>query len=507
MINIIGGGLAGCEAAWQAAAMDVPVVIHEMRPVHPTAVHKTDGLAELVCSNSFRGDKLDNAVGLLKEEMRRLGSLIMRAADLSRVPAGAALAVDRLRFSETVTREIANHPHIRVVREEVTSIPSSVNAAGSVIVATGPLTSDALSRDVAALVGGDHLYFYDAISPIVLAESLDMSKVFRASRWGRSIRTAAPELVLDHELARRSPEGEGGSVHELGCGLDDGEGDYLNCPMDREQYEKFHDAVMTAEKTALHEFDDAKFFEGCLPIEVMAGRGVDTLRFGPMKPVGLTDPRTGREPYACVQLRQDTLAGDHFSLVGFQTQMKWGEQARVLRLIPGLENAEFVRFGMIHRNTYINGPDVLRETWQVKTRDGLFFAGQISGVEGYVESAASGLMAGRNAAARALNQPIRVPPRTTALGALAHYVSHANPRHYQPTNITFGIMEPIDDRSMPRMRAADGRRMSRKETRKLALSERALADLEQWIEAGETTPATSDELHTGPFDKLRAGPR
>ena len=279
------------------------------------------------------------------------------------------------------------------------------------------------------------------------------------------------------------------SVPELSnpvCGVDDGEGDYLNCPMDREQYAEFHNAVVTAEKTALHEFDDAKFFEGCLPIEVMAGRGVDTLRFGPMKPVGLVDPRTGREPYACVQLRQDNLAGDHFSLVGFQTQMKWGEQARVLRLIPGLENAEFVRFGMIHRNTYINGPDVLRETWQMKTRDDLLFAGQISGVEGYVESAASGLMAGRNAAALVLGQPLRVPPRTTALGALAHYVSHANPRHYQPTNITFGIMEPIDDRSFPRMRAADGRKMSRKETRKFALSERALADLERWIEAGET---------------------
>ena len=401
MITIIGGGLAGCEAAWQAAAIDVPVVIHEMRPVRPTAVHKTDGLAELVCSNSFRGDKLDNAVGLLKEEMRRLGSLIMRAADLSRVPAGAALAVDRVRFSETVTREIANHPRIRVVREEVTSIPSSVKSAGAVIVATGPLTSDSLSRDVAALVGGDHLYFYDAISPIVLAESLDMSKVFRASRWARSFRGHSTVTVPGDTQPGQSPL----SVPELSCGVDDGEGDYLNCPMDREQYEKFHDAVMTAEKTALHEFDDAKFFEGCLPIEVMAGRGVDTLRFGPMKPVGLTDPRTGREPYACVQLRQDTLAGDHFSLVGFQTQMKWGEQARVLRLIPGLENAEFVRFGMIHRNTYINGPDVLRETWQVKTRDDLFFAGQISGVEGYVESAASGLMAGRNAAARALNQP------------------------------------------------------------------------------------------------------
>jgi methylenetetrahydrofolate--tRNA-(uracil-5-)-methyltransferase len=488
MITIIGGGLAGCEAAWQAARMDVPVVIHEMRPVRPTAVHKTDGLAELVCSNSFRGDKLDNAVGLLKEEMRRLGSLIMRAADLSRVPAGAALAVDRVRFSETVTREIENHPCIRVVREEMPGVPTDCGPGRPVIVATGPLTSESLSRDVSALVGGDHLYFYDAISPIVLAESIDMSKVFRASRWARSLRGG--DTQSGHSTL---------SVPGVGCGVDDGGGDYLNCPMDGEQYAGFHNAVVTAEKTALHEFDDARFFEGCLPIEVMAERGVDTLRFGPMKPVGLTDPRTGCEPYACVQLRQDNLAGDHFSLVGFQTQMKWGEQARVLRLIPGLENAEFVRFGMIHRNTYINGPDVLRETWQMRTRDDLFFAGQISGVEGYVESAASGLMAGRNAAARVLAQPLRVPPRTTALGALAHYVSHADPRHYQPTNITFGIMEPIDDRALPRMRAADGRKMSRKETRKFALSERALADLERWIDAGETEPV-------GPFDGLRPGP-
>jgi methylenetetrahydrofolate--tRNA-(uracil-5-)-methyltransferase len=476
-IHIIGGGLAGCEAAWQAASLDVPVVLHEMRPVRPTAVHKTDGLAELVCSNSFRGDKLDNAVGLLKEEMRRLGSLVMRAADESRVPAGAALAVDRVRFSEIVTRAISTHPRITIVREEIAAVP--LDARGPVIVATGPLTSDALSRDVARLVGGDHLYFYDAISPIVLAESIDMSKVFRASRWGRSLRT----------VAAPAPAGPG-------CGVDDGEGDYLNCPFTAEEYARFYDAVMAAEKAALHEFDEAKFFEGCLPIEVMAGRGVDTLRFGPMKPVGLTDPRTGREPYAVVQLRQDNLAGDHFSLVGFQTQMKWGEQARVLQLIPGLEQAEFVRFGMIHRNTYINGPTVLRDTWQTRTRDTLFFAGQISGVEGYVESAASGLMAGRNAAALALDRPRRVPPRTTALGALAHYVSHADPRYYQPTNITFGIIAPIDDRAVPRPQAPDGRRLSRKESRKHALSARALRDLQDWID-GDRREAALRAEHAG----------
>jgi methylenetetrahydrofolate--tRNA-(uracil-5-)-methyltransferase len=466
MVTIIGGGLAGCEAAWQAASLDVPVVLHEMRPVRPTAVHKTDGLAELVCSNSFRGDKLDNAVGLLKEEMRRLGSLVMRAADESRVPAGAALAVDRVRFSEIVTREVSSHPRIRIVREEIAAVPA--DPGGPVIVATGPLTSDALSRDVARLVGGDHLYFYDAISPIVLADSIDMSKVFRASRWARSLRTGAS-----------SPAAAAGPS----CGVDDGEGDYLNCPMNADEYVAFHAAVVAAEKAALHDFDEAKFFEGCLPIEVMAGRGVDTLRFGPMKPVGLIDPRTGREAYAVVQLRQDNLAGDHFSLVGFQTQMKWGEQARVLTMIPGLERAEFVRFGMIHRNTYINGPTVLRETWQTRTRDTLFFAGQISGVEGYVESAASGLMAGRNAAALALDRPLRVPPRTTALGALAHYVSHADPRYYQPTNITFGIISPIDHRDVPRLQAPDGRRLTRKESRKQALSGRALRDLEEWMGA------------------------
>ncbi len=380
--------------------------------------------------------------------MRRLGSVVMRAADATRVPAGAALAVDRERFSERVTETITSHPLIRISREEITSVPGA--GEGAVIVATGPLTSPALSADIAALVGSDHLYFYDAISPIVLADSIDRTKVFRASRWGRSL---------------RGP----GSAEPVGpaCGVDDGEGDYLNCPLTREEYTRFHEAVTTAEKAPLHEFDDPKFFEGCLPIEVMAARGVDTLRFGPMKPVGLTDPRTGREPYAVVQLRQDNLAGDHFSLVGFQTQMKWPEQARVLRLIPGLENAEFVRFGMVHRNTFINGPTVLCETWQVRTRSDLFFAGQISGVEGYVESAASGLIAGRNAAALVLNRPLRVPPRTTAIGALAFYVSHANPRHYQPTNITFGIMAPLDE--------GTGRR--RKANRKIAYGERALEDL------------------------------
>jgi methylenetetrahydrofolate--tRNA-(uracil-5-)-methyltransferase len=406
MIHIIGGGLAGSEAAWQAASRGVRAVIHEMRPVRPTAVHKTDRLAELVCSNSFRGDKLDNAVGLLKEEMRRLGSLVMRAADANRVPAGAALAVDRERFSQAVTDAVQSHPLISVVREEMNAVPRDASLY-PLIIATGPLTSDALSADIAALVGGDHLYFYDAISPIVLAETIDDTKVFRASRWGRSFRGSDP--LHDSTQGLDTPC-EGGLTPE---------GDYLNCPMTKEEYEAFYNAVVSAESATVHDFDREKFFEGCLPIEVMAHRGHDTLRFGPMKPVGLRDPRTGRTPYAVVQLRQDNIAGDHYSLVGFQTQLKWGEQARVLKMIPGLENAEFVRFGMVHRNTYISGPTVLRETWQTKMRDDLFFAGQISGVEGYVESAASGLLAGRNAAGLVKGDTPRAAPRTTALGALA----------------------------------------------------------------------------------------
>ncbi len=460
MIHVIGGGLAGCEAAWQAASLGVHVVIHEMRPVRPTAVHKTDRLAELVCSNSFRGDKLDNAVGLLKEEMRRLGSVVMRAADHHRVPAGAALAVDRERFSQAVTGAIESHPLISVTREEVARVPADASMF-PLIVATGPLTSDSLSADIAALVGGEHLYFYDAISPIVLAETIDMARAFRASRWGRSLRgTDAP--------MQAEPESDSGGA---ACGIDDGQGDYLNCPLTADEYGRFYDALTSAESATVHDFDKATFFEGCLPIEVMAHRGRDTLRFGPMKPVGLVDPRTGRTPYAVVQLRQDNLAGDHFSLVGFQTQLKWGEQARVLALIPGLEHAEFVRFGMVHRNTYINGPTVLRETWQTKTRDDLFFAGQISGVEGYVESAASGLIAGRNAALLALGDAPRVPPRTTAIGALAYYVSHADPRHYQPTNVTFGIMPPLPPG------------VKRRQERRQALSERALRALDEWITA------------------------
>ncbi|HXG88073.1 MAG TPA: methylenetetrahydrofolate--tRNA-(uracil(54)-C(5))-methyltransferase (FADH(2)-oxidizing) TrmFO [Vicinamibacterales bacterium] len=461
MIHIIGGGLAGSEAAWQAASLGVPVTIHEMRPLRATAVHKTDGLAELVCSNSFRGDKLDNAVGLLKEEMRRLGSLIIRAADATRVPAGAALAVDRLAFSQRVTAAIAGHPLITVSREEVHALPPAGGPGSPVIVATGPLTSDALSADISAFVGAAHLSFYDAISPIVLAESIDMSRVFRASRWNRSLRGAAPA---------DAPVAAGPA-----CGVDDGEGDYLNCPLTKDEYQAFYQAIVGAESATVHDFDNATFFEGCLPIEVMAHRGPDTLRFGPMKPVGLTDPRTGRFPYAAVQLRQDTLAGDHYSLVGFQTQLKWGEQARVLKMIPGLENAEFVRFGMVHRNTYINGPTVLHDTWQTRARPDLFFAGQVSGVEGYVESAASGLIAGRNAAAMVLQRPFSSPPRTTAIGALAYYVSHAEARHYQPSNITHGIMPPLDNPPRDKMR------------KKTLIAERALAALDEWDTAAQAS--------------------
>jgi methylenetetrahydrofolate--tRNA-(uracil-5-)-methyltransferase len=399
----------------------------------------------LVCSNSFRADKVDNAVGLIKEEMRRLGSIVMRAADAARVPAGAALAVDRHVFSQTVTAAVSAHPRIRITREEVPAVPGL--EWSPVVIATGPLTSDALSQSIQRVVGDEHLSFYDAISPIVLAESIDMSKVFRASRWGRNVWSASPGEALESS----------------------DEGDYLNCPMTKAEYDAFYAALVSAESATVHDFDNTKFFEGCLPIEVMAHRGEGTLRFGPMKPVGLKDPRTGKLPYAVVQLRQDTLAGDHYSLVGFQTQIKWGDQARVLKLIPGLEHAEFVRFGMVHRNTYICGPKVLLPTWQTRHRSDLLFAGQVSGVEGYVESAASGLIAGRNAAAIAKGELPQAPPRTTAIGSLAHYVSHADPKNYQPTNITHGIMPPLDNPPRDKMQ------------KKLLIAERALADLEAWV--------------------------
>jgi methylenetetrahydrofolate--tRNA-(uracil-5-)-methyltransferase len=358
----------------------------------------------------------------------------MQCADAARVPAGAALAVDRHVFSKAVTAALLAHRRIRIAREEVTAVPGP--EWSPVIIATGPLTSDALSGSIQQMVGAEHLAFYDAISPIVLAESIDMSKVFRASRWER--------------------------------GTTD-EGDYLNCPMSREEYDAFYAALVAAESATVHDFDNTNFFEGCLPIEVMAHRGEGTLRFGPMKPVGLTDPRTGRLPYAVVQLRQDTLAGDHYSLVGFQTQITWGDQARVLRMIPGLERAEFVRFGMVHRNTYICGPRVLLPTWQTRQRADLFFAGQVAGVEGYVESAASGLIAGRNAAALARGEAPQAPPRSTAIGALAYYVSHADPKHYQPTNITHGIMPPLDNPPRDKMK------------KKRMIAERALADLDAWL--------------------------
>ena len=432
-VTIVGGGLAGSEAAYQLARRGVGVDLYEMRPVHPTPVHQTGDFAELVCSNSLRGNALDQAAGLLKEEMRRMDSLVIRVADSVRVPAGSALAVDRGLFARRITEEVEALPHIRVFRQEVERIPESPVA----IVATGPLTSDVLAREIAAFVGRDHLYFYDAVSPVIDAESIDMDRVFRASRYGK------------------------------------GGDDYLNCPLDEQQYRAFHGALTSAESATLHAFEHEFFFEGCLPVEVIASRGFDTLLFGPMKPVGLSDPRTGRRPFAVVQLRQDNLAASHFSMVGFQTQLKWGEQARVFRMIPGLERAEFVRHGMIHRNTFINSPSTLEPTFEARRRPGLFFAGQMSGVEGYVESAASGLLAGVGAAARALGREPVAFPEETALGALGRYIARSDPENYQPTNIAFGIIPELDHK------------VRDKSKKRLALSTRALAALDAFRETLE----------------------
>lgn len=428
-VHIVGGGLAGSECAWQLAERGVPVILHEMRPVRPTPAHKTGDLAELVCSNSLRSDDPLHAAGLLKREMEAFGSLIIGSARAAAVPAGSALAVDRDRFAERVTASLASHPRIEIRREEVTSIPE-----GDVVLATGPLTSEAMSQVLQGLLGSDYLYFYDAIAPIVEADSLDLSKLFWQSRYGK---------------------GEGD--------------DYLNAPLDREQYLAFHRAVSEAEVVAPHEFEAAVFFEGCLPIEELARRGVDTLRYGPMKPVGLTLP-DGRRPYAVVQLRQENLAKSHFNLVGFQSRMKWGEQERVLRMIPGLENANFVRFGQIHRNTFINAPTHLDKHYRLKAEPRVRLAGQITGVEGYLESAATGLAIGLYLSLERGGTMPEPFPATTALGALARHLIESDPKHFQPANINYGLFTDLDGR----VRKAD---------RRAAYAERAERELERWAES------------------------
>ena len=415
-VHIIGGGLAGSEAAWQVARRGVPAVLYEMRPARPTPAHRTGRLAELVCSNSLKSESPSTAPWLLKQELRRLDSLLMRAAALARVPGGHALTVDRDAFSDEVARAIQGEPLIEVRREEVVSIPGG----GIAVIASGPLTSPALAEEIARLTGAQRLYFYDAISPIVDAETVDTSVAFWASRYGKST---------------------------------DGTGDYLNCPFDREQYERFVDALLEGQAAPAHIEEDATpYFEACLPIEELARRGRDTLRFGPMKPVGLADPRTGRRPYAVVQLRQENLRAQSFNLVGFQNHMKFGDQARILRMIPALERAEFLRFGQIHRNTYINAPSLLTPELELRVRPGVFFAGQISGVEGYVEAIATGLMAGMHAALRAAGEAPRPLARATALGSLCHYISGADPAHYQPANITFDLLPQLDEPTRQRLR-------------------------------------------------------
>jgi methylenetetrahydrofolate--tRNA-(uracil-5-)-methyltransferase len=432
-IVVIGGGLAGVEAAWQAAEAGARVRLYEMRPVRPTPAHRTDRLAEIVCSNSLKSDEQGSASHLLKEELRRGDSLVMRAAKHARVPAGAALAVDRQQFAEYVTSLIESHDNIEIMREEVTSIPSDDIA----VIATGPLTSDALTAEIMKFTGDDQLYFYDAIAPIVAGDSIDTSIAFRAARYGK------------------------------------GGDDYLNCPLDEEQYARFYDELIKANSVPLQRFEETRWFEACLPIEEMARRGVDTLRFGPMKPVGLIDPRTGRQPYAAVQLRQENLMADAYSLVGFQNHLRYGEQARVLRLVPGLERAEFLQFGQIHRNTYINAPNVLAATMQARSHPNIFFAGQITGVEGYVESVAMGWLAGKNAARLLCGQELLTAPPRSAIGALARYVSSAATKNYQPVNITFALLEPLSREQAKSVR--------RKRDRHLLQVKLSLEEWDNWV--------------------------
>lgn len=435
VVAVIGGGLAGSEAAWQIARRGVDVRLYEMRPAVMTPAHTTGELGELVCSNSLKSDLPGTAPYLLKEELRRLDSLLLRIAEETRIPAGHALAVDRERFSRRVTEETGRHPRIRVLREEVVRLPED----GIAVVATGPLTSDALASSIAAFAGRSNLYFYDAISPIVDAATLDRSVLFAASRYGK-----------------------GGE-------------DYLNAPLTKEEYARFYEALVSAESAPLHSFEKAMYFEGCLPLEELARRGVDTLRFGPMKPVGLTDPRTGRRPYAAVQLRLENLMGGCYNLVGFQNHMRFPEQARVFRMIPGLGNAEFLRFGQMHRNTYIQSPGLLSADLQALERPGLFFAGQICGVEGYVESFATGLLAGINAARLAQGRAPVFPPRATACGSLVHYICHAPPERFEPANVSFGILSESPAGFRPDIR-------DKKERHRIQVQE-ALARMDAWIES------------------------
>lgn len=407
-VIIVGAGMAGSEAAWQVAQRGIKVDLYEMRPEKSTPAHKTEKFAELVCSNSLRGAGLENAVGLLKEEMRQLNSIIMESADKNRVPAGGALAVDREGFSQYITDKVKNHPNVTVINKEIETIPQEDDAI--TIIASGPLTSEVLAKSIGELTGQDYFYFYDAAAPLISKESIDMSKAYRASRYGK------------------------------------GTADYINCPMDKEEYEKFWQELTTAELAPIKEFEKAKFFEGCMPVEEMARRGIDTLLYGPLKPVGLEDPKTGKRPYAVVQLRQDNAADSLYNIVGFQTHLKWPEQKRVFGLIPGLENAEFVRYGVMHRNTFINSPELLRPTLQYKDRDDLLFAGQMTGVEGYIESAASGLVAGVNAAYLAKGENPVIFPEQTAHGSMCKYITSAVAKHFQPMNANFGLMPPLEER-------------------------------------------------------------
>ena len=433
-INVIGAGLAGSEAAYQIAKRGIPVKLYEMRGVKQTPQHKTDKFAELVCSNSLRGAAITNAVGLLKEEMRRLDSVIIKAAEVTQVPAGGALAVDREGFSDFVTREVSNHPLVEVIREEITDLPEDEIT----IIATGPLTSDKLAEKIHEFNGADGFYFYDAAAPIIDANSINFDKVYKKSRY------------------------------------DKGEADYINCPMTNEEFQAFQEALISAEEAALNSFEDLKVFEGCMPIEEMAKRGYKTMLFGPMKPVGLEypedykGPRDGdfKTPYAVVQLRQDNASASLYNIVGFQTHLKWGEQKRVFQMIPGLENAEFVRYGVMHRNSYMDSPNLLKQTFQSRKQENLFFAGQMTGVEGYVESAASGLVAGINAVKLFNDEEVVIFPKTTAIGSLPYYITHTDSKHFQPMNVTFGIVEELE-----------GPRIRDKKERYTKVAERALNSL------------------------------